>query len=141
MNVRSIIPKNFSSIEIILKNTASDWTIQTVKDCFNENYFNWVILRNEHIIGFVIVKNNIDSWEIVQIVIDQKYQQQGFAKQLLEHVIAQAKQEHIQKIQLEVRKINHPAISLYKNVGFVEVGLRKKYYTDGADALLFDLYC
>jgi ribosomal-protein-alanine N-acetyltransferase len=37
---------------------------------------------------------------------------------------------------LEVKAHNTRAIGLYKKHGFVDVGLRRKYYADGSDALL-----
>jgi ribosomal-protein-alanine N-acetyltransferase len=38
-------------------------------------------------------------------------------------------------VYLEVRTDNEPAIELYRGLGFVEVGLRKRYYrASGADA-------
>ena len=39
------------------------------------------------------------------------------------------------RVYLEVRTDNAPAIALYRSAGFVEVGLRKRYYrVSGADA-------
>ena len=39
-----------------------------------------------------------------------------------------AKQENAKCIFLEVRESNVPAISLYKKLGFEELGIRKKFY-------------
>lgn len=39
-------------------------------------------------------------------------------------------------VLLEVKALNMKAIQLYMKYGFVEVGLRRKYYDDGSDALL-----
>jgi ribosomal-protein-alanine N-acetyltransferase len=40
------------------------------------------------------------------------------------------------EITLEVKAHNTRAIGLYMKHGFVDVGLRRKYYADGSDALL-----
>ena len=40
---------------------------------------------------------------------------------------------------LEVRASNQPAMRLYASLGFEHVGLRKKYYQDGEDAVLMTL--
>ena len=39
-------------------------------------------------------------------------------------------------ISLEVRTSNRIARALYKNLGFYEGAIRKKYYKDGEDAIL-----
>ena len=40
---------------------------------------------------------------------------------------------------LEVSKLNSKAILLYKKLGFKENGVRKKYYSDGSDAILYKM--
>ena len=127
------------AIEPILKNTGSDWSLSTFQDCFNEHYFNWIIIDNKKIAGFITIKNNIDHWEIMQIVIDKNYQRKGLATQLLQYIIKKAQKSSVEKIQLEVRRSNISAIALYHKCGFHEVGVRKKYYSDGEDAVLMDL--
>jgi ribosomal-protein-alanine N-acetyltransferase len=41
-----------------------------------------------------------------------------------------------EEVVLEVKVHNEKAINLYKKNGFAPVGLRRKYYADGSDALL-----
>jgi len=40
---------------------------------------------------------------------------------------------------LEVRVGNAPARALYSGLGFTEAGMRKRYYSDGEDALIMTL--
>ena len=40
---------------------------------------------------------------------------------------------------LEVNEHNAPAINFYKKLGFIETNKRKKYYKDGADAIIMFL--
>lgn len=44
-----------------------------------------------------------------------------------------------ESVLLEVRASNQPAQQLYASLGFECVGLRKKYYGDGEDAVLMTL--
>ena len=48
-----------------------------------------------------------------------------------------AKQRGAQKIFLEVAENNHPARAMYERNGFVQIGVRPKYY-DGIDAILME---
>ena len=41
-------------------------------------------------------------------------------------------------VSLEVRESNLPAITLYRKMGFVEMGKRKRYYENGEDALMME---
>lgn len=40
---------------------------------------------------------------------------------------------------LEVRASNHGAQQLYEQLGFARVGLRRRYYSNGEDAILMTL--
>ena len=57
----------------------------------------------------------------------------------MEHIINFCVEKNIKQINLEVSSNNTTAISLYQNYGFKEVGLRKKYYMNKYDAILFTL--
>jgi len=72
------------------------------------------------------------EYEIHTIGVDPVYQGQGIGRRLLTEAIKFAADG---VIFLEVRTDNEPAIALYESVGFVTVGVRKRYYrVSGADA-------
>ena len=72
------------------------------------------------------------EYEIHTIGVDPAYQGQGIGRGLLTELLEYASGG---AIFLEVRTDNEPAIGLYGSVGFVNVGLRKRYYrASGADA-------
>lgn len=129
---------DLSDLKKILDNTHSDWSSAILATCFASDYFIWMIVDLDDVMGFVVVKEGVDCWEILQIVIDQQYQRCGFASALLTFVITQARQKKIQKLILEVRISHYAAISLYEKLGFVRAGIRKKYYSNGEGAVLMD---
>ena len=53
-------------------------------------------------------------------------------------MIKYSKMDSKVKICLEVDSTNVSALKLYTNLGFIEVGMRKKYY-QSKDAILMDL--
>lgn len=55
------------------------------------------------------------------------YRGKGLGKKLLEKTIAHAKKFGLEKVELSVYTSNIHAIKLYKNLGFQEEGLIKKY--------------
>ena len=50
------------------------------------------------------------------------------AEHLLDELIIRLGERQIERIVLEVRVSNRPAIELYKKFGFVNVGTRKNFY-------------
>mgnify|MGYP001096637806 CR=1 FL=1 len=79
-----------------------------------------------------------DECHVGTIAVAREHRSKGIAKLLLEHTAAVALSEGITYIILEVRINNIPAINVYKSLGFSQVGVRKRYYSDtGEDALIF----
>ena len=72
------------------------------------------------------------EYEIHTIGVDPTYQGQGIGRQILNRLLKFAGDD---TVYLEVRTDNVPAIAMYESAGFVNVGLRKRYYrASGADA-------
>lgn len=78
---------------------------------------------------------------IMTIATHPDYRRQGLGRLLLAAMIDHAHSAGAIEITLEVRAGNHSAQEMYKAMGFVVVGLRKRYYTDnGEDAILMTLF-
>ncbi|MCV7383524.1 tRNA (adenosine(37)-N6)-threonylcarbamoyltransferase complex dimerization subunit type 1 TsaB [Mycolicibacter longobardus] len=71
------------------------------------------------------------EFEVHTIGVEPAHQGRGIGRRLLTDLLEYADGG---VVHLEVRTDNAPAIALYRDVGFVEVGLRKRYYRNGADA-------
>lgn len=78
---------------------------------------------------------------IMTIATHPDYRRQGLGRRLLEAMIDHARNAGAIEITLEVRAGNHAAQAMYSAMGFVVVGLRKRYYTDNReDAILMTLF-
>lgn len=82
---------------------------------------------NKDIVGYIIVYGD----DIISIAVKEPYRRAGVGGKLLKSVLA-TKTE----VFLEVRETNAQAISFYKKHGFAPVGIRKKYYSDGENAII-----
>jgi ribosomal-protein-alanine N-acetyltransferase len=72
------------------------------------------------------------EYEIHTIGVDSAYQGQGIGRQMMMDLLDYASGG---AVFLEVRTDNEAAIALYESLGFVNVGLRRRYYrASGADA-------
>jgi len=72
------------------------------------------------------------EYEIHTIGVDPAYQGQGIGRKMMTDLLDYAADG---AVFLEVRTDNEAAIALYESLGFVNVGLRRRYYrASGADA-------
>ncbi len=91
----------------------------------------WVAERAGRVLGHAIAWVVADELHILDVCVDPGARRQGLGRALVEQLL-----EHPGPALLEVRAGNLPAIALYEGMGFQRVGLRKRYYDDGDDALL-----
>lgn len=84
--------------------------------------------------GFIVFRMLLDEIHLLKIAVRRKDRRFGIAMSLMSKMfeIARLKKAHV--IYLEVSAINSSAISLYKKYGFIETGIRYKYYGE-EDAL------
>jgi len=112
------------------------WSAATIAETISNTHTVFL----PHPQGGLIVQIVADECEVLAIATDPDHQRQGIASQLLEDLIATARQRDVTRIFLEVATQNTPARAFYKAKGFAPVGLRKAYYTlrDGSkdDAVL-----
>lgn len=79
------------------------------------------------IVGYIIVYGD----DVISIAVSETYRRTGVGSKLLKSVLTQKTE-----LFLEVRESNINAIAFYKNHGFNSVGIRKKYYPDGENAII-----
>ncbi|MGI9162850.1 MAG: ribosomal protein S18-alanine N-acetyltransferase [Mycobacterium sp.] len=72
------------------------------------------------------------EYEIHTIGVDPDYQGRGIGRRMMVDLLDFAGSDGV--VFLEVRTDNAPALALYESLGFVQIGVRKRYYRNGADA-------
>ena len=77
-----------------------------------------------------------DEAEILTLAVEPRARRQGVARALVNKALAEAHGRGARMVLLEVSVSNAAARALYRRAGFVEVGRRPRYYTDGSDALI-----
>lgn len=87
--------------------------------------------------GFAVWRVVMDEAEIITIGVHPDARRGGIAAAMLTLIEADVKKRGGKKIFLEVAENNHPARALYENAGYIQIGIRPKYY-DGTDAVLME---
>ena len=72
--------------------------------------------------------------DIMTIAVKPEYRRQGIAKELMARLESWAKARGASAMMLEVDVKNQSAISLYLNLGYETLNVRKNYYGYGKDA-------
>ena len=77
--------------------------------------------------------------EIYNVAVQPTCRGKGYGTLLVSAVVQKLAACSIQEVFLEAREGNIAALSLYKRCGFVQYGIRKRYYVDGENAVLMRL--
>ena len=88
------------------------------------------------LIAICAIQLVIDEAQINYFSVNQKFRRKGFGTYLMRYLIKICEELNIKKLILEVSETNYAAKNFYNHFQFFTVGIRKKYYKDGSDALL-----
>jgi ribosomal-protein-alanine N-acetyltransferase len=99
----------------------------------------YLTAKNEYgrIMGYVGMWIVFDEGHITNLATHPQYRRQGVARKLMGELIIASKERAVRYLTLEVRRTNSEAQELYQKLGFVHMGVRRKYYLDNnEDALI-----
>lgn len=86
--------------------------------------------EEERVLGFVLVQCAVSGEaEILTVAVDPVARRRGVARRLLWGVL----EAMPGRVWLEVRRSNTAAQRLYQQLGFVDVGLRRNYYSSPSE--------
>ena len=95
-----------------------------------------VAREGDAVTGYAVTSVAGDVAELQRIAVDPRYRRRGVATRLLDVVVGQARRSGAERLLLEVREDNGPALAFYAARGFVELDRRPRYYRDGATAVV-----
>jgi len=84
--------------------------------------------RDGQLIGYGVLSIAADEAHVLNICIDPLAQSRGLGRQLLRALVQLAGNRGAQRVFLEVRPSNTPALALYHSEGFNEIGRRPRDY-------------
>lgn len=97
----------------------------------------YVVYLDDILIGYGGFWLVLDEAHVTSVTISETYRGLGYGKQLVVFLLELARKVGARLATLEVRASNDRARSLYLNMGFHPVGVRKKYYPkSGEDAIV-----
>ena len=139
----AILQMNISDLDkiapILLTEVDDFWSVDVFKsELLNPNSKYVVAKKENEIIGFAGIWKAVDDIHITNIVVKKSSRNKGIGSIILEQLIEFSKLEkNINSITLEVNVKNIPAQKLYEKFGFENVGIRKRYYNNIDDAIIY----
>jgi [ribosomal protein S18]-alanine N-acetyltransferase len=91
------------------------------------------------VVGHAIVSIVFEVAELQRIAVGPSYRRRGLAREILASVARGAAEQGAERLLLEVRETNKPALALYASAGFAEIDRRPRYYRDGTDGIVLQL--
>lgn len=95
-----------------------------------EIYSIYIYMEEKELIGYLIVMDSIDCYEVLKIAVLQEHRQKKIGETLLKEVIKE------KDVLLEVRETNEIAIKFYTKYSFKEIARRKNYYKDSNETAI-----
>ena len=112
--------------ELERQNFSEPWPDIAVRGELTNKLALWLVaVEDGEVVGYVGSQTVLQEADMMNIAVADSHRRRGIAKMLVEELIRQL---DAYQLTLEVRASNAPAIALYENLGFTQVGLRKNYY-------------
>ena len=129
MLIRRMTKEDISAVVEIEKQCFSlPWSEKSFEDSLSREDTIFLVCEDEVITGYMGLYLSYDEASVTNVAVSPEFRKKGYGEALVAESKKQAKEAKAETIFLEVRVSNAPAISLYKKLGFEELGVRKKFY-------------
>lgn len=141
MEFRRSVPADATGIAKLEEEIFSDaWSYRDVQDLIcTEGSMCFSAIDNGEVIAYVIGRLIAPEGEIYRVAVKPERRQRGIGFRLLDYAVKTSKGHGLERLFLEVRSRNLPAVKLYTAYGFKQIAVRKNYYKNPTDDALIML--
>lgn len=104
------------------------WSFEALKLLLTDDAVGFVCVKDGHAVAYGGMLLAPGEGQVTNIAVHPKYRRQGLGGAIVEELIAEAARRGLEQIALEVRASNEAAIRLYRQAGFYEAGVRRRFY-------------
>lgn len=116
---------------------SDPWSLAAVENQLKSESSVWLITEENGVpCGYALGSIICGEAELYRIAVSSDFRRKGLGERILSEFLEKCRSRDGEKVFLEVRSRNTPAISLYRKAGFEEISVRKGYYGDD-DAVIF----
>lgn len=98
--------------------------------------FGWLAMQDGSPCGMALVRVAVDEAELLTIGVCPAHRGRLLGRGMLDAVCDLARARGAARMVLEVASGNQAALALYQGRGFTRLGIRRRYYPNGDDALV-----
>ena len=141
MEFRRSVPQDATGIAKLEDEIFNDaWSYRDVQDLIcTEGSMCFTAIVDGEVIAYVIGRLIAPEGEIYRVAVTPRKRQRGIGYRLLDYAVKTSKGQGLERLFLEVRSRNLPAVKLYTAYGFKQIAVRKNYYKNPQDDALIML--
>ena len=139
IHFRTLLPEDAEAVAAVERESfPTPWSREDFwREASNDFACYIVALEDAEIIGFGGCWISFEEAQVTNIALTSAQRGRGLGKDLMTRLMCAVAARGAERMTLEVRPSNTPALRLYEGLGFAAIGVRKKYYQDnGEDAIL-----
>ncbi|MBQ1410275.1 MAG: ribosomal protein S18-alanine N-acetyltransferase [Oscillospiraceae bacterium] len=132
--VQQIVPMQRRHIAAIAALEAASfsapWDEASIRAELDNPLALWLVAEGADggVLGYVGSQSCFEDADILNVCVAPEARRQGVAEALMRELELQLPAKGVEKITLEVRSSNTPAIRLYEKLGYAQMGVRRGYY-------------
>ena len=117
-------------VEIESEAFTTPWQAETFDGLIGRDGMELLVMESAdgEVVGYAVLWCIMDQGELANLALRPDARGRGLGARLLAEVVAVCRDRGVTSLYLEVRASNQPAIDLYENFGFQDVGRRRAYY-------------
>ena len=141
MNIRIMTEDDIDDVcRIENESFAVPWSRESIEKAYEQPDNIYIIAEEEdEVIGFAGFWTSFDTADLCSIAVKENQRKKHIGYELLCEGVRLCRQKGTERIMLEVRVSNIPAINLNKKINFTEIGKRRGYYKEPVeDALIME---
>lgn len=129
--IRYMQKKDVPEIALLEKQIfSSPWSEKSFLDAqASEDNLYFVAEEQGAIVGYIGIWTSFETADLCNLAVAEQYRKHLFAQGLLQEAVAALQKRKVERLLLEVRESNIPALCFYKKNNFQQIGIRKNYYS------------
>ena len=135
ISIKEINEKDIDLCYELDSDTISLWSKKQWANDSKRRYKVFGLLISNLVIGICVFQIVLDETRLIILQLIKNIEKR-FGTYLMNYLIKYCENMHITKLFLEVSQRNVTAEKFYSHFNFCTIGIRRKYYKDGSDAIL-----